>query len=393
MALPRDLPGFYWDAERSRYFSGQRPPPQVTLQQKQTECQNTPPPSRISASSTARKQSTRLGSNVRGTEEDIEWPSERGTLTAFCTAPDRQFFGDNRSGIYSRSLEHVSDAAREWTPWSSDCYLAPDSPISAITTTQTSTGTRCVAVCFGPKTKICLQDSPERMFLLNLSSSRDVRCASLAGDSLALGAARGVAYIEDIGTSMSGETLPTGSDVFAVAQKESLIYAGTRGGAVLRFDTRVSSRSPKYQTIAESTSSWSEEGKSVEASTTKSLRPLKDGRLLIVGFMDGRLGALDMRFLRPHARPALIYDGHISSVSHQLGLTVDPTERFLFAAGGDNRVRGWSLYTSEAIHPFSEIVPVKNPLLELQFVQGNRVLWGAGVNSIWRWRLGEDVGH
>ncbi|KAJ7430277.1 hypothetical protein B0H11DRAFT_2263864 [Mycena galericulata] len=171
----------------------------------------------------------------------------------------------------------------DWGEWTPELCLHPESEVSAILTTPS----RCVAVCFGPTTKIGVQDggAPGRTSLLSLTSVRDVRAASLQGSALTLAAS--AAHVR---------TLSTGSDVFAVAQSETLIYAGTRAGAVLRFDTRIKTGAGgrthgHAQTICESGAGWpghasSDAQSSGSRSTVVFVHPTREGWELVVGFMD-----------------------------------------------------------------------------------------------------------
>ncbi|KAJ7069577.1 hypothetical protein C8F01DRAFT_1245776 [Mycena amicta] len=421
--MPRSLPGFYWDAERNRYFPGQppitpKPPTPPTLVQEQRS-RHVPLWKLASLTgSAATKRATQSVLHARFAATEISRPNSvhagDRSISSFSVrlsfiavlSPDSlldrfdaQFLGDTGGWLYSR--ESIDDS-QEWTPWTAEFCLAPNSEISALCTTHTPTGPRCVAVCFGPKTKICVQDAPDRMSLLSLSTVHDVRSASLTGPSLVLGAARGVAYLADLDASGSVRNLPTGSDVFSVAQHESLVYAGTRGGAVLRFDIRIPTTKPASHILTESTAPWEVSASPPQrtASTASLVHPTNDGLSLVVSFMDGRLGTLDTRFVRPHSRPALVYAGHVGSVSMRLGTAVDPSERFLFAAGGDCRLRGWALDTgipllpnSNANSPFAKSTCFADPLIALQFGENDEeplpVLWGAEAGgALWRWRLG-----
>ncbi|KAF7299690.1 hypothetical protein HMN09_00974500 [Mycena chlorophos] len=437
--MPRDLPGFYWDAERNRYF------PITTAPQSQSRANLPPAPARVptprkrkttanlnlsskpdesrssrpgrsvgtrfpSAAGMARvarsTRETRFADTPLGHHEPI--PTLAGSISAFGVGPARQYLGDTGGWLYSRTAIAYpgSENTIEWMPWTAEFCLAPNCEVSAICTTSTPSGTRCVAASFGPKTKICIQDADaaERMSLLSLSTIYDVRCASLFRSSLLLGAARGVAYLSDLETSSSVRHLPTEGDVFAVAQKDTLVYAGTRNGSILRFDTRLAATSkPAGQLVTESIVSWASRNQTAPASTANFVHPMQDGCSLVVGYMDGRLGMMDTRFLRPQASPVVVYSGHVGSVSTRLGITLDPTETFLFAGGADCRLRGWSVRTGTRLlapsrgSPFSDTTTFSTPLLALEFEDGEDllpVLWTVegGVGAVWRWRLGGNDG-
>ncbi|KAF7348378.1 hypothetical protein MSAN_01791800 [Mycena sanguinolenta] len=434
---PRELPGFYFDAERNRYFPlTSRPPsssgnnsPSVNLKPKVQDSKQFQPPRRRHAlwtcparetTSAGRTRETsavrhlRLASTSRGCSESVRWPFVGGgqRICAFKTTSTRQFLGDAHGWLYSRvaslssDLDSCDDMDR-WTAWTPELSLAPHSEISALCTTST----RCVAVCFDVSTKICVQDAevPDRTQLLHLPTVRDVRAASLQGRALVLGAADKAVLITDLDASNNAvRMLPTRSDVFTVAHQENLIYAGTRAGTVLRFDTRVNN-SKGAQVLFES-------GGVAGRSSAVFAQPIHGGEQLVLGYMDGRLGTYDLRFARPAAQPVVTYAGHPSSLScsGRLGLALDPSERFLFAAGADHRLRAWALNSGapvvpptgsgspppsplpdngDALHkinPFATLFTT--PFVSLQVVDADdgpgQVLWACGGSEVWCWRLG-----
>ncbi|KAJ7784313.1 hypothetical protein B0H16DRAFT_1492046 [Mycena metata] len=484
---PRELPGFYFDAERNRYFPlSSRPPPTTSTDQSQT-VRNTDAglapeedePRRrrrvlwssnrateTTAAGRAREASAllhaRLALTQRGCAERVRWPFSGGSnVCAFRTTPTRQVLGDERGWLYSRAPAesseyppHYRDPNEDdgggggWTEWSPELCLSPGSEISVLCTTDT----RCVAVCFGPATKICVQDAgaPGRTALLHLSAVRDVRAASLQDRALVLGAARHAVLLPDLDAPINSvRTLSARSDVFAVAQRETLVYAGTRAGGVLRFDTRDTNakcaqllfesgpdpgtpsntskvNAPQVRRLVNAPRNANTDGSPPERSSIVFVQPTHGGQALVVGCMDGRLATYDLRFVRPTAPPTVSYSGQPSALSHsgRLGIALDPAERFLFAAGADHRLRAWALnsgapvvppsaptpssQSSDAassnsyIHPSTSNAPPQSrnpfatrfiaPLSALQVVEAEdgpgTVMWAGGGGEVWRWRLG-----
>lgn len=45
------------------------------------------------------------------------------------------------------------------------------------------------------------------------------------------------------------------------------------------------------------------------------------------------------------------FAGHVNSYTERLGLSTDPDKHFVFAAGQDKRLRGWSLRTGQQLAP------------------------------------------
>ncbi|KAJ6585249.1 hypothetical protein B0H19DRAFT_1108914 [Mycena capillaripes] len=451
---PRELPGFYFDVERNRYFPLASRPPPAPSASSSTNLSNARQTSAgqdddrltrrrrrvlwsCAADTTTAGRAreartllhTRFAATQRACVEQVRWPfRSAGNVCAFRTTPTRQFMGDELGWLYSRaraesSPSHYGDAEDNdlndgWTEWSPELCLAPQSEISALCTTST----RCVAVCFGPATKICVQETeePDRTSLLHLAVVHDVRAASLQGRALVLGAARQAVLIPDLDVSSTVRMLPTRTDVFSVAQQENLVYAGTRAGTVLRFDTRTNKSSA--QVMFESGGN-DNTGPGANTSSSKSQRssvvfvqPTHQGQALVVGCTDGRLATYDLRFVRPAAAPVVSYAGQPSAVSYsgRLGLALDPEERFLFAAGPDARLRAWALDSGAPLvppalasseqpvdlyaHPPSSnaqcnpfATPFVAPLSALQVVDDDRsgaVLWASGGGEVWRWRLG-----
>ncbi|KAJ7195503.1 hypothetical protein GGX14DRAFT_676825 [Mycena pura] len=411
---PKDLPGLYWDPARNRYFPLSARPPSSA------PCRSSPAQDRVPLWSPTLATATTAAARARhhparAHRSDAPRQSRGNPVAARerrRTTPTRQFLGDARGWLYSRALAHEycdsagdwdADVEAEWTSWTPELCLGPDSETSAICTTQTPTSTRCVAVCFGHTTRICVQnaDTPDRTSLLSLSAVRDVRAASLSGAMLVLGAARSAVVLSDLDASGPVRTLPTASDVFATAQHETLVYAGTRGGAVLRFDVRTPTNKPSAHVVAESSTAW-DSATTGQRSSVTFLHSMRDGRAHLVGFMDGRLGMLDLRFARRGAPPAVAYAGHVNATSPRLGTALDPTERLLFAAGEDRRLRAWAVDSGVPLHPDAAPLPDTEahakaykpfhtrfpaPLAALQ-VDDDAMLWAAGGGTFWRWRLG-----
>jgi WD repeat-containing protein 21A len=162
---------------------------------------------------------------------------------------------------------------------------------------------------------------------------RDVWTTDLHGSRLVLGANGQAAVIEDIAVATSLQRLPTKSDVFALAQRENVLYTGLRNGGILRFDTRL--QRTNSHPLFDSTS------QRIRSSIT-GLKHLRDNQLL-VSFLDGGISTFDLRF--PIRTPLMTFTGNFNSYTNRLPLATDPQEKFLFAAGQDNRIRLWSLTT------------------------------------------------
>jgi len=146
--------------------------------------------------------------------------------------------------------------------------------------------------------------------------------------------------MQDVESLTNAWRLETHSDVFALHQEESLVYTGSRNGSIRRFDTRT--RAPGLTLLGEAFT------KSSDSITY--LNVIKDWQLL-VSTIRGTIEIFDVRFLK-EARPLLALFGHVNSYQPSLPHTLTPSQDYFFAAGLDNRIRGWSLLTGEPLsHP------------------------------------------
>ncbi|KAK0188122.1 WD40-repeat-containing domain protein [Armillaria mellea] len=387
--MPLKLNGFYWDEERKRYFPNSskprtdtRPKEPINDSTVAAGSQTFTPRYRKQASqwdlTNALRRSSSYAENGRVQQSVFGWlpshndsyaaasellssniasssrvmssrPPVVGKITAFCSTDlngqPRRFLGDDRGFLYSCDLHDL-----EWAP---QFNLHPSSQISSIC----SSGDFCIATCFGASSKIAVQNlrmpmyvacatsnnskilngtdyvEPRRTTLLTLNRVHDIWTSHLRDRTLVLGANKQAVLLRDVEASSPVEPLHTNSDVFAIEQKDNLIYTGTRGGSILIFDKRTTTRKSHGQKIFEGR----------VRSSVVHLSCFHDTKML-VSHMDGTLCALDLRY--PTARePIMEFRGHVNKLSRTLGTAIDPCEDFLYAAGDDGRVRGWSLRT------------------------------------------------
>ncbi|KAK7469062.1 hypothetical protein VKT23_003555 [Stygiomarasmius scandens] len=246
--------------------------------------------------------------------------------------------------------------------------------------------------------------------LLRLNDVHDVWTGYLSGNALTLGAHKQAIHIPDIESSNSPlQVLHTGgSDVFSVSQhpddasfdsnpNPNLVYTGCRNGSIFRFDLRVGGGGsggggrPERKKLFELNSTattatatresfvdfdgWRGNGRgrgrgrgkgrgrgnsrhsgsnfnSTSTSTSSPvvhLQVLKDSQVLVAR-MNGELSTYDLRF-PDRSNPTKTFKGHVNSVTQRLGICVDPFENYIFAAGEDGKIRGWSMRTGELLSP------------------------------------------
>ncbi|KAH9980307.1 WD40-repeat-containing domain protein [Lactifluus volemus] len=201
-----------------------------------------------------------------------------------------------------------------------------------------SSGPRWVATSFG--STIVVHDLPSTRTVM-LSPPRRLACdiwtSHLRDRRLVLGVRQRALLIQDVENLGDIGRLETQSDVFALHQEENLVYTGSRSGIIRRFDTRT--RSPGLNILGD-----------VFAKSNNSityLNIIQDWRLL-VSTIRGAIELFDVRYLR-ETRPFLTLPGHVNSYQPNLPHAITPTQDYLFAAGLDNRIRGWSLLTGETL--------------------------------------------
>ncbi|EPS97496.1 hypothetical protein FOMPIDRAFT_1031921 [Fomitopsis schrenkii] len=173
---------------------------------------------------------------------------------------------------------------------------------------------------------------------LNIGSSVSAICAWGSRRTYFQGGGERGVLVPDIEMGNVLQMLPTGSAALTMKLDNHLVYAGLRQGFITRFDTRLSTKN--CETLLNHTYK-----RSPNAITHLSLIHQNE---LLVSTVWGYLQTYDLRFLR-RAKPVLQFFGHENTSTIKLGIAVDPAEDFVFAAGEDKRVRGWSLRTGQQI--------------------------------------------
>ncbi|KAF9488946.1 WD40 repeat-like protein [Pleurotus eryngii] len=393
--MPLQLPGFYFDEQKNRYFPISSRPPSSAVPSRQGAISPSTgkPTSQLTASEFSRtkprepryidtlprslfahdraRQRHRLdaASFAATSRSEHTSPPLIGELTTFTkatnTAGDTHYLvGDSYGWICRATSAYNEDDSYHDTPsqdfWGMDFNLSPSSEISSMC----SSGSRCVATSAGKTAKITVMDLDSASLhstLYSLNGLHDIWTSHLSGRSLVIGAERQAVYIEDIDVGPPLRTLETQSDVFSVHKSDSLVYTGARNGHISRFDLRSSKPdalgpllpgrfAADCDTIGSNTKTRNlNTGHGTSRTSVVHLDIIREWQLL-VSHMDGRLATYDLRFLRD-TRPVRSFNGHVNTLTRRLGIAVDPQQNFLFAAGKDGWIRGWSLQTGEALHP------------------------------------------
>ncbi|KAF8628648.1 hypothetical protein AX15_003780 [Amanita polypyramis BW_CC] len=425
--MPRpELPGFYWDDQKCRYFplssrpAGNPAPVPTPL----------PAPATTAAVNQAdqlnqnrlpwrtfqlARQSHDVAQRSRLTEEILSshyastsrfkqtWIPTSGRIRAFCTTSfrgaHRRFIGDDQGWLYACVAPEVEEQDMISDLWLAELVLHPASEITSICIS----GSKCIATCLGPSPRISVQDLNiiGRTYLLGLNGIHDIWNAHLEGNSLVIGADKRAVYLHDIDVTTQLKYLDTQSDVFAVYHHENLVYTGARNGSITRFDLRLKTYGHKL---------CDDRFGSGPRSTVLHLGVVNEYQL-VTSQMNGELATYDLRFTRPTS-PLIRYNGHVNTHSRKLGIAIDPSEQFLYAAGEDGRIRGWSLNTGTPIvpptsestfdtidtddgprlsNPFKVVFPHAVQAMQVTSEKKGLCLWAASDEDLYRYHLGQQA--
>ncbi|PFH51254.1 hypothetical protein AMATHDRAFT_143108 [Amanita thiersii Skay4041] len=355
-----DLPGFYWDPERNRYFplSSTRPYPPYNSHEDPEERSRRRRRNRRSLwhsyqglrASCDGSQRTRFTEDIRSSHYACTsrfkstWIPTSGRIRTFCTTSidgtHRRYLGDDQGWIYACTAPDVEEQDMVMDLWLPELSLHPASEITSICIS----GTKCIATCLGPSARISVQDLnvTGRTSLLGLKDIHDIWTAHLDGDSLVIGADKRAVYLQDLDASSTRlKYLDTQSDIFAAFHRQNLVYTGARNGSITRFDLRLKTYGQKL---------YDDRFNNCARSSVLHLGIVNEYQLL-ASHLDGNLVLFDLRFPRPQSTPLTRFHGHVNKYSRKLGIAVDPYEQFVFAAGEDRRIRGWSLWSGDPIEP------------------------------------------
>ncbi|KAG6833451.1 hypothetical protein H0H87_006817 [Tephrocybe sp. NHM501043] len=167
-----------------------------------------------------------------------------------------------------------------------------------------------------------------------------------------------------------------------------MIFAGCRNGSILRFDKRLGKRGQKLF-----------HGRFLNQQRTSvlHLEVLADWQLL-TSHMNGDLMTYDLRFTR-EGLPLVKYEGHRNTYTQRLGIALDPSREFLFAAGEDRRIRGWSVHTGRPLipsssqgsggHPFATVYSDVVETMQVTAEREGLCLWAGFDHTLHRIYLGQ----
>ncbi|TFK91871.1 hypothetical protein K466DRAFT_283280 [Polyporus arcularius HHB13444] len=429
--MPRDLPGLYWDEEKKRYFpissrpAGSTPThPAATASQPQEHgkrrrrsprrtSSDSPSPKRQhaaddpqssnawrsfnalrgSASTVHRRRCVHdleMGCLAEGVPKVENIPiSFDGPITALCTKVTANhnkqlLIGDMTGWLYSLDPQDPVAAMREFG-------------LRSQITSITRSGSVCMVTSLGsPARLLATRDDAIGLWVLREippTICSDVWCGQVWGRRATVGGRKGLIYFQDIERD-SYIRLQQSSDILSLClQDENITYIGMRNGVISRWDSR--GATGKTDMIVNMSEAHDSAGRG--AASVDHLR-IVHGHELLVRTMRGDLETHDLRFLRDQA-PILQLKGHVPSYESILGIAVDPGEKFVFAGGGDSRLRIWSLRTGQLLPTHGADVPVTldghiarptQPIRAMEIVEDDSkaYLWMARGSSLSKVDLG-----
>ncbi|KXN81744.1 Dual specificity phosphatase ibp1 [Leucoagaricus sp. SymC.cos] len=207
-------------------------------------------------------------------------------------------------------------------------------------------------------------------FMITVKNCHDIRCSAYTTPTeIVVGAKQYAVYLMDIFNYPQTRILKTHSDVLSITRTRDLVYAGTRNGSIHRFDLRVPDSngtknifSNKYQTrstvlymqlindIQFLTSYMNGDLLLYDIRYTRNTTPVLQFQGHVNTHTSRLLLLYDIRYTR-NTTPVLQFQGHVNTHTSRLGIAIDPTSEFLFAAGQDRKVRGWSIRTGSLLLP------------------------------------------
>ncbi|WVQ82895.1 hypothetical protein IAT38_005031 [Cryptococcus sp. DSM 104549] len=173
---------------------------------------------------------------------------------------------------------------------------------------------------------------------LNLPSG-DLFSTSSFDDTCTIGGTKSLTVIH-YASELTSRPRRLESDALALHQVSSdLVYVGQRSGKVALVDLR---EHGKATNTAAST---------VKRKAVVGVKRLADGAVpwgLAVSGMSHEMLLFDVRYAD---KPLQTFKGHVNNFQSNLGMSLSPSNSFLFSAGSDQRIRCWSTLTGDPVLP------------------------------------------
>ncbi|KAG9042948.1 hypothetical protein FS837_010196 [Tulasnella sp. UAMH 9824] len=347
MATVKELPGFYYDPVKKRYFPGKRPPaptaPTPTAASRSTVAAET----QITHGRQARRGSTyqslaRLKANpfAYGARRRFQTQAQdriyettslcrseviphSSSLVALAVSPHSLYMAavDDKGALHTYQ-EIAEPSVLYPSSWREEMILPGE-----VTSVQMS-GTRYVVTSLNSRSQILIGSREDvtssNTFFVSFPSIRDVWNSAFDGRALTLATEGGIAHIADI-QRLNVDRRRFGIDALSLYRDKDTVYAGLRNGSVFRVDMRIKDR-------GESLLGQGDRDPVLNVSLTQA-------------------NQLFMSESSKLSTPIVEYSGHVCGTSKRLGLAHDPDGRYLYAAGSDCRIRCWNMQTGQQLKP------------------------------------------
>ncbi|KAF8305649.1 hypothetical protein DL93DRAFT_2172475 [Clavulina sp. PMI_390] len=448
--LPRELPGFYYDHEKNRYFPLANRP------------KNRPPPPQPSASVPAIKPSEqvkkskpkptkthRSGVRFRAVDKDTTTTARRGSLRSLARRAAFSLYAGRKSldrrdiiqnmlassdtpplptlfSRFSRITSFAVDHSNSALLFGSDdgAFGAADieenyvGPCVHLPQMGAAAGVDSMGISCGVKDRFFLTGAANGSVTLALRSlqglnfemhstrrfRRSLWCSQFVGEGLVIGLSKQVIMFGDIerfyspGRTFGDFLFP--SDVLALAHYEHQVFAGGRSGLVSEHDLRIPSQ--RFQPLIQAPTSVTD------------LTHIRDWELMTT-LINGEISIYDVRSLRTRGptstgssttQPVLQLAGNQSTISLRANVALYPSQDFVFVAGEDQRIRAWNTRSGALITPPAADNTNSRPwgLLTKRYalpITGVQIrdapgeagpqLWVASGNCVERWELGKRM--
>ncbi|KAI0699947.1 hypothetical protein C8T65DRAFT_580735 [Cerioporus squamosus] len=436
--MPRDLPGLYWDDEKKRYFpvtsrpAGSIPKPPALRQGATTAASQPQEHGKRRRRSLRRTASESPAPKRQHATDDAEasinaWRSFNALRQSPLSMHRRRCVHELEMGCLAEGVSKVENIPLNFDgPITALCTkitanhkkqllvgdmtgwlysLDPDDPVEAVRefglrsqiTSLTRSGSVCMVTSLGsPARLLATRDDAIGLWVLREippTICSDVWCGQVSGRRATVGGRKGLICFPDVERD-SYIRLQQRSDILSLClEDENITYIGMRNGIICRWDSREATG--KTDTIVNMSEADDSLGRG--AASVDYLRIVHRHELL-VRTMRGDLETHDLRFLKSQA-PVLQFKGHVPSYESILGIAVDPGEKFVFAGGGDSRLRIWSLRTGELLPTHDTDLPVTldghiarpaQPVRAMEIVENDSktYLWMASGNTLNKVDLG-----
>ncbi|KIO34129.1 hypothetical protein M407DRAFT_17039 [Tulasnella calospora MUT 4182] len=360
MATLKELPGFYYDPVKKRYFPGKRPPAPSTPAPTATARSTVTGDMQAAHAKQARRGSTyqslaRLKANpfAYGARRRFQTQAQdriygstslcrsqmvphSSPLVALAVSPDSRYMtAVNDKGALYTYQEIAEPSVLYSNSWREEMILPGE------VTSVGMAGMRYVVTSLNPRSQILIGTREDvtlgNTFFVSFPSIRDVWNSAFDGRALTLATEGGVAHIADI-QRLDVDRRRFGIDALSLYRDKDVVYAGLRNGSVFRIDMRIKDR-------AESLLGQGDRDPVHNVSMAQTNQ-------LFVGKRSGQLRLFDLRQMSESGRLSTAiaeYPDHVCGTSKRLGLAHDPDGRYLYAAGSDCRVRCWNMQTGQLL--------------------------------------------